>query len=271
MRGPDPALRRATLALAAALALLLCGRCGAVGGGEPAGPETPPPPPRERVDARQDPPDEAPGFAAARRRMVEADIAPRGIRDPAVLEAMRNVHRHRFVPERLAQQAYVDHPLPIGQGQTISQPYIVALMTELAELSPTDRVLEVGTGSGYQAAVLAEIVEQVHSIEIVKELSRSATRLLAELGYTNIETRVGDGYRGWPDAAPFDAIVVTAAPPHIPEPLQEQLAVGGRLVIPVGRNYQELVVIERTETGFERHRSIPVRFVPMTGKAQEQR
>ncbi len=206
---------------------------------------------------------------AERSRMVERDIAGRGVRDPLVLEAMRQVPRHRFVPQQMKLQAYADHPLPIGQEQTISQPYIVALMTELAELSPTDRVLEVGTGSGYQAAVLAEIVDQVYSIEIVEELSRSATKRLSDLGYENVETRVGDGYRGWPEQAPFDAILVTAAPPEVPEPLVEQLKVGGKMVIPVGRRAQELMVIEKTEAGVRRQRSIPVRFVPMTGEAQQ--
>jgi protein-L-isoaspartate(D-aspartate) O-methyltransferase len=211
------------------------------------------------------------GFEAARFRMVREDISRRGVSDPAVLGALRSVPRHRFMRESLAAQAYADRPLPIAHGQTISQPYIVALMTQLAELEPGDRVLEVGTGSGYQAAVIAEIVEQVYSIEILEELSRSATSLLGSLGYDNIRTRVGDGYRGWPEEAPFDAILVTAAPPQIPQPLIDQLAVGARLVIPVGRNFQELIVIERTADGLRRHRSIPVRFVPMTGEAQRDR
>ncbi|MGD8374581.1 MAG: protein-L-isoaspartate(D-aspartate) O-methyltransferase [Acidobacteriota bacterium] len=210
-----------------------------------------------------------PTFESARQRMVEQDIAGRGISDPAVLEAMRHVPRHRFVPEALVREAYADHPLPIGADQTISQPYIVALMTELAHVEAEDRVLEIGTGSGYQAAVLAEIASKVYSIEILEELSRAAASRLAELGYRNLETRVGDGYRGWPEEAPFDAILVTAAPPEIPGPLLEQLAPGGRLVIPVGRAFQELLVVERTPEGLRRERSIPVRFVPMTGEAQK--
>jgi protein-L-isoaspartate(D-aspartate) O-methyltransferase len=182
---------------------------------------------------------------------------------------MRTVPRHRFVPEELIGSAHDDRPLPIGRNQTISQPYIVALMTELAGLSPDDRVLEIGTGSGYQAAVLSVLVKKVYTIEILDELSLRAREVLRELGRDNIEFRVGDGYRGWPEAAPFDAIVVTAAPPRVPQPLVDQLAQGGRLVIPVGTGYQELLVIEKTPEGLVRRRSIPVRFVPMVGEAQE--
>ncbi len=208
-------------------------------------------------------------FREARRRMVERDIASRGVTKPSVLEAMRQVPRHRFVPDALVAMAYDDRPLPIGLGQTISQPYIVALMVELAEISPGDRVLEIGTGSGYQAAVLSDLAREIYTIEILQELSLRAKRVLRETGHENIEFRVGDGYRGWPEAAPFDAIVVTAAPPHVPQPLLEQLAEGGRLVIPVGVDYQELLVLEKTLTGVVQRRSIPVRFVPMTGEAQQ--
>ncbi|TDI12008.1 MAG: protein-L-isoaspartate(D-aspartate) O-methyltransferase [Acidobacteria bacterium] len=201
--------------------------------------------------------------------MVERDLTARGVEDPQVLEAMRQVPRHLFVPEALRPHAYEDRPLPIGLGQTISQPYIVALMTALADVGPGDRVLEIGTGSGYQAAVLSVLAHRVYSIEILEELSLRAQKVLHETGRDNIEFRVGDGYRGWPEAAPFDAIVVTAAPPHVPQPLVEQLAQGGRLVIPVGTAYQELLVLEKTAGGLVRRRSIPVRFVPMTGEAQQ--
>lgn len=194
-----------------------------------------------------------------------------GIDDPAVLDAIRVVPRHEFVPDALRSLAYADQPLPIGREQTISQPYVVALMSELAEVERGEKVLEVGTGSGYQAAVLAEMGAEVYSIEIVEPLGREAAADLERLGY-EVRTRIGDGYRGWPEEAPFDAIVITAAPPEIPEPLIEQLAIGGRLVVPVGEAMgdQELVVITRTEEGFERERSIPVRFVPMTGEAQRE-
>jgi protein-L-isoaspartate(D-aspartate) O-methyltransferase len=207
-------------------------------------------------------------FAAQRERMVAAQIEPRGVRDPAVLAAMRKVPRHRFVPESLRSQSYDDRPLPIGLGQTISQPYIVALMTELARPRAGMKVLEVGTGSGYQAAVLGEIVGAVHTIEIVPELGRRAAETLRELGYRNVRVFIGDGFDGRPQDAPFDAIVVTAAPETIPPPLLEQLAFGGRLVIPVGSAEQELVVVTRSKDGYRRDSVIPVRFVPMTGKAE---
>ena len=209
-------------------------------------------------------------YAQARRAMVDTQISARGITDPLVLEAMRRVPRHRFVPPELKDQAYRDTPLPIGHRQTISQPYIVALMTELTKPAPTMKVLEIGTGSGYQAAILAECVSEVYTIEILPELGREAARLLEALGYDNVRTRIGDGYDGWPEHAPFDAILVTAAPENIPKPLLEQLAVGGRLVIPVGEQSQDLVVVTRTETGYERRPASYVRFVPMTGKAQEE-
>jgi protein-L-isoaspartate(D-aspartate) O-methyltransferase len=203
--------------------------------------------------------------------MVEGQIEARGVRQVEVLDAMRRVPRHRFVPPELAGRAYADSPLPIGEGQTISQPYIVALMTELIVPHPDMKVLEIGTGSGYQAAVLAEIVKEVYTIEILPELGRRAAETLKTLGYDNVKARIGDGFDGWPEAAPFEGIVVTAAPREIPQPLLDQLAVGGRLVIPVGEGYQELEVVTRTESGYERRSVIPVRFVPMTGKADEER
>jgi protein-L-isoaspartate(D-aspartate) O-methyltransferase len=179
------------------------------------------------------------------------------------------VPRHRFVPALWQGRAYTDGPLPIGEAQTISQPYIVAWMTELIEPKKEMRVLEIGTGSGYQAAVLAECVAEIDTIEVIPELGRKAEALLRELGYRNIRTRIGDGYAGWPDRAPYDAILLTAAPPvDVPKPLLDQLKVGGRLVAPVGRDDQNLVRITRTETGLKREVLAPVRFVPMTGKAQ---
>jgi protein-L-isoaspartate(D-aspartate) O-methyltransferase len=206
---------------------------------------------------------------ARRAEMVVTQIEARGIEQPCVLEAMRRVPRERFVPAPLENDAYRDGPLSIGRGQTISQPYIVALMTALIEPQPSMRVLEIGTGSGYQAAVLAECVADVYTIEIIPELGRQAAERLEGLAYTNIHPRVGDGYDGWPEEAPFDAIVVTAAPPQIPKPLLDQLAVGGRLVIPVGRGSQDLVVVTRTEEGYVERVETPVRFVPMTGKAEQ--
>lgn len=198
--------------------------------------------------------------------MIEDQIRSRGIRDERVLAAMGRVPRERFVPETYRADAYGDYPLPIGYNQTISQPYIVAYMTEAAEVGPEDKVLEIGTGSGYQAAVLAEIAREVYSIEIVGPLAERAEATLRDLGYTNVHVRHGDGYRGWPDAAPFDAIVVTAAPDHVPKPLVEQLAVGGRLVIPVGKYVQEMQLITKTQAGVTEERTIPVRFVPLTRK-----
>ena len=208
-------------------------------------------------------------FAGSREAMVREQIQGRGVKDPATLSAMSAVPRHEFVPKRFQHSAYEDHPLPIGFDQTISQPYIVAFMTEALTLEPGDRVLEVGTGSGYQAAVLAEIVDEVFSIEILCELEARARRDLDRLGYTAVKTKCGDGYQGWPEHAPFDAVIVTAAPDHVPRPLVEQLKVGGRMVIPVGSQYQELVRLTRTDDGLERERLIGVRFVPMTGEAEE--
>jgi len=204
-----------------------------------------------------------------RERMVTDQIAGRGVRDPATLAALRKVPRHLFVPAALRQQAYADYPLPIGNGQTISQPYIVAFMTQALGLKPSDRVLEVGTGSGYQAAVLAEIVARVYTIEIVTPLAEQARARLRHLGHANVEVRAGDGYAGWPEAAPFDAIMVTAAAPRIPLPLMQQLTNGGRLVVPVGDDLQELVLVTRRGEKFEERRVLPVRFVPMTGKVRE--
>jgi len=209
-------------------------------------------------------------WRARREAMVSRQIEVRGVKDRRVLAAMRRVPRHRFVPAGEQGRAYNDHPLGIGHDQTISQPYIVALMSELAAVGPGDRVLEVGTGSGYQAAVLAAMGVELYSIEIVEALAREARARLTRLGY-KVQVRHGDGYRGWPEAAPFDAIVITAAPPRVPEPLKQQLKPGGRLVVPVGETYQDLVVITRTDKGFERRSVLPVRFVPMTGEAQRRR
>ena len=206
--------------------------------------------------------------ALARERMVAEQIEARGVGDPRILAAMRRVPRHEFVPEPLRDHAYQDRPLPIGHEQTISQPYVVAAMTELAAPGPEARVLEVGTGSGYQAAILAELAGEVYSIEIVEPLAERAAATLAHLGYDRVRVRAGDGYRGWPEAAPFDAIVVTAAPREVPPALLEQLAPGGRLVIPVGAFHQELQVHRRTEGGIEVESVFPVRFVPMTGEAR---
>ncbi len=208
---------------------------------------------------------ETPADAHRRETMVAEQIAGRGIVDARVLAAMAKVPRHRFVPAALRDEAYNDHPLPIGEGQTISQPYIVALMTEALELAASARVLEIGTGSGYQAAVLAEICQEVYSIEILPPLGERAARLLAELGYANVRVRVGDGYQGWAEAAPFDAIIVTCAPTHVPEPLARQLAEGGRMVIPVGENWtQELVLLTKEKGRLVQKQIVPVRFVPMT-------
>lgn len=208
-------------------------------------------------------------FARRRDRMVRHQIEAREITDPRVLAAMRKVPRHEFVPAELVDSAYEDGALPLKMGQTISQPYIVAYMTQALELTGTERVLEIGTGSGYQAAVLAEIVPEVYTIEIIPELQQHAAAVLARLGYKNVHFRVGDGYMGWPEQAPFDRIIVTAAPEEIPQPLIDQLKEGGRLVIPVGGWTQEITIVDKERTGITRRSTIPVRFVPMTGKAQE--
>jgi protein-L-isoaspartate(D-aspartate) O-methyltransferase len=203
-----------------------------------------------------------------RELMVETQIEGRGIRDPRVLAAMRKVPRHVFVPEGQAASAYDDRPLPIGSEQTISQPYVVAFMTEQLRLTGKERVLEIGTGSGYQTAILAELAAKVYSIEIRPELAKTAAERLAKLGIRNVEVRAADGYRGWPEEAPFDGILVTAAPERVPPPLLEQLSATGRMVIPVGAFYQELKVIERQGGGYTEKSVLPVRFVPFVGEAE---
>lgn len=208
-------------------------------------------------------------YTKARHQMVESQIRRRGILNFDVLKILRNVPRHEFVPLHYQRYSYDDYPLPIGEGQTISQPYIVALMTELINPKPTDRILEIGTGSGYQAAILAELVDTVYTIEIVPELAKSAKDTFKRLDYSNIIIKVGDGYLGWPEEAPFDGIIVTAAPPALPQPLIKQLKIGGKLVIPVGDVYQELKVYTKTKKGINTKNIIPVKFVPMTGRAQE--
>jgi protein-L-isoaspartate(D-aspartate) O-methyltransferase len=231
-------------------------------GGEPPRPPSSSPPVSRAEEA----------FARQREAMVRTQIEARDVKDAAVLAAMRRVPRHEFVPDAQRPFAYDDRPLPIAAGQTISQPLIVALMTELLRVKPGQRVLEIGTGSGYQAAVLAELKLEVYSIEIVAELANSAHATLARLGYKNVVVRAGDGYAGWPEFAPFDGIIVTAAPPKVPQPLIDQLKPGARLAVPEGVHEQELVVYEKTKAGDLRRTSvIPVRFVPMTGKAQERK
>ena len=204
----------------------------------------------------------------ARERMVREQIQARGISRPEVLNAMRSVPRHWFVPADLADSAYQDHPLPIGEGQTISQPYIVALMTELLDLKPTDQVLEIGTGSGYQAAILSGLTSNVYTIEIKQKLFENASNTLKTYDYKNVKYRHGDGYFGWPEAGPFDAIMVTAAAGHVPPPLLRQLKPGGRMVIPIGAPFmtQQLMLVEKDSDGKVRTRQLmPVRFVPLTG------
>jgi protein-L-isoaspartate(D-aspartate) O-methyltransferase len=209
-------------------------------------------------------------FLQQRRMMVEKQLRQRDIRDARVLQAMTEIERHRFVLPEFVRDAYEDIPLPIGYGQTISQPYIVALMTQLVRPSPEDRALEIGTGCGYQTAVLASLVKQVYSIEIVKPLARLAREKLASLGFNNVMIRHGDAFQGWPEFAPFDIILVAAAPAEVPPRLLEQLAVGGRLIIPIGKQSQELKLIERLPKGQLLETIIAdVRFVPMTGQAEE--
>lgn len=246
--------------IGAVLVLLLGGlslRCG-----RPMAPSLTPSALQMPYDPASDP------YVAERERMVEQTIVARGVADPDVLRAMYTVPRHYFVLPEDVSLAYADHPLPIGYGQTISQPYIVAWMTELLELQPGERVLEIGTGSGYQAAILAELgYVEVYSIEIVPELAEQATKRLAELGYTEVQVRQGDGYFGWEEAAPFDAILVTAAPDHLPQPLVQQLREGGRLVIPIGPpgGYQSLWRFIKTADGIQAYNLGGVRFVPFTG------
>lgn len=206
-------------------------------------------------------------FRKKRMEMVGEQIQSRGIEDPAILSAFEKVERHRFVPESLRKYAYEDRALPIGKGQTISQPYIVALMTRAVEPQKTDRILEIGTGSGYQAAILAELCRQVYTIEIIESLGKSAEKILSDLGYDNVHVRIGDGYQGWPDQAPFDAIIVTCAPTEIPDPLKQQLAEGGRMAIPVGEGYdQNLVLLEKNQDRLIEKKIIPVAFVPMVNE-----
>lgn len=210
-------------------------------------------------------------YASWRRAMVENQLRARDITDSRVLEVMGRIPRHLFVPEDERARAYGDYPLPIGEGQTISQPYIVALMTQLVRPAKGKRALDIGTGSGYQAAVLSEMVDHVFSIEILCVLADSARARLKALGYANVEVRCGDGYRGWPERAPFDVIIVAAAADRVPEPLVNQLAPGGRMVIPVGGGEQELVVLEKAMDGkVRRWNMLPVRFVPMTGEAKKE-
>ncbi len=213
----------------------------------------------------------SPKFEKERLRMVEKQLRGRDIADPRVLSAMGRVPRHEFVLPAHLSRAYEDRALPIRENQTISQPYIVALMTQSAELKPTDRVLEVGTGSGYQAAILGELVQEVYSIEIVESLAKEAAALLGKLGYSNVHVKYGDGYAGWQEHAPFDAVLITAAAPRLPQPLIDQLAIGGRLVVPIDNVllHQDLVRFKKTKEGLVRDRITGVQFVPMTGEIRK--
>jgi len=202
-------------------------------------------------------------FRREREEMVAAQIESRGIKDTRILEAMRKVPRHKFIPHEMVPYAYRDEPLPIGEGQTISQPYIVAYMTEALRLQNADRVLEIGTGSGYQTAVLAEVAKEVYTVELIAELSLRAQEVLGKLEYTNIRFKIGDGSYGWREHAPYEAIIVTAAPDRIPRPLEVQLAEGGRMIIPVGSTLQELVLVLRKGRKFKKRKLLPVRFVPL--------
>ena len=208
-------------------------------------------------------------FELERRQMVKYQLRDRGIQNERVLAAMSKVPRHQFVDSSWRDLAYSDRPLPIGHQQTISQPYIVAYMTEAAEISPDAKVLEIGTGCGYQAAILGEIAQQVYSIEIIPLLATRTRRTLSQLGYKNIEVKTGDGYQGWAEHAPYDAIIVTAAPKHIPQPLIDQLAINGKMLIPVGTWHQEIFVLTKTQNGMVEERTLPVRFVPMIRKPRE--
>jgi protein-L-isoaspartate(D-aspartate) O-methyltransferase len=203
-------------------------------------------------------------YYAKRKQMVEDQMISRGIHEKDIIKAFLKVERHLFVPKRYRSRAYGDHPLPIGEGQTISQPYIVAFMTQVLELKRTDKVLEIGTGSGYQAAILGELSDNVYTIEINEPLGRRAKDLLKDLGYSNVKVKIGDGYKGWKEHAPFDAIIVTASPTHIPGPLKEQLKDGGRMIIPVGEAYaQKLLYIRKINNELKQQSTFPVRFVPM--------
>jgi protein-L-isoaspartate(D-aspartate) O-methyltransferase len=212
-------------------------------------------------------------FSAQRQRMVERQLMTRGIKDARVLAAMEKVPREEFVPADQRREAYEDGPLPIGHGQTISQPYVVAFMTQQLQPKSSDRVLEIGTGSGYQAAILAELVAEVYTIEIVEPLAKNAEATLQRRGYQNVHVKVGDGYKGWPEHAPFDAIIVTAAPDHVPQPLTEQLKEGGRMIIPVGGAFrdQELYLLEKKNGQLKKSATLPVRFVPMVSEPQKQK
>lgn len=222
------------------------------------------------ASCRQKQPETGGAYDQIRKSMVEEQIVARGISDQRVIQAMLKVERHRFVPDAYRNLAYADTPLPIGEDQTISQPYIVALMTEELDLEPADRVLEIGTGSGYQAAILAELVSEVYTIEIVEPLGSRARELLRTLGYSNVQVRIGDGYEGWPEYEPFDKIIVTCAPTDIPQPLTDQLKVGGLMVIPVGgADSQYLYRVRKHPGGIETEEVIPVRFVPLTGPHAE--
>ncbi len=253
---------RLAVALAIVTLLAACRTATGVDTGEAAVTESDPPTPAPTEEERR---------RDQRRRMVSQHIASRDVTDERVLEAMRTVPRHRFVPASLLDKAYADHPLPIGHDQTISQPYIVALMSQYLRLDGSETVLEIGTGSGYQAAVLGELAATVHTIEIVEPLCASSSALLAELGHANVHVHCGDGYQGWPEAAPFGAIMVTAAPDHVPQPLVDQLAPGGVMVLPVGPAgwAQELTLISKAEDGSVTTRTVAaVAFVPMTGEAE---
>lgn len=214
---------------------------------------------------------EDPAITAARKRMVERDLKGRDINDPKVLEVMGRISRHLFVDKSLQSQAYADHPLPIGEGQTISQPYIVALMTQILKIKPGEKVLEIGTGSGYQAAVLAELTDQVYSVEIRENLAKLAAQRLKQLGYEKVRVKYGDGYFGWEEFAPFDAIIITCAANHIPPPLIKQLKEGGRLIIPLGSTtyFQTLTLLTKKQGKTDIQHLAGVAFVPMTGEAQK--
>ncbi len=214
--------------------------------------------------------DEVTGHDLARKEMVRDQIVARGITDTNVIKAMLTVERHRFVPKELEKLAYNDYPLPIGEEQTISQPYIVALMSEELELKNSDKVLEIGTGSGYQAAILSMITQKVYTIEIIPSLAQSAAQRLKELGYNNVSVKCGDGFLGWPEAAPFDAIIITCAPPEVPRPLIEQLAENGRLIVPLGEDFQVLTLYKKVDGKLTKNYIAPVRFVPMKGIIEEQ-
>ena len=208
-------------------------------------------------------------FSLARDAMVDTQIAPRGITDTRLLDILRKIPRHRFIPFKFWDLAYTDRPLPIGDDQTISQPYIVAYMTQQLELKGHEKVLEIGTGSGYQAAVLSELSNKVYSIEIICDLAQQASTMLNHLRYP-VQVKCDDGYKGWPEQGPFDAIIITAAAPKVPEPLIDQLKIGGRMIMPLGSDYQELILLEKIKSGVRSKRLIPVRFVPMTGAVRSQ-